>query len=63
MVKSKPTKYANWEKRYRRGKKIVSTYVDPTIKAALAKAALRQKISVAEALRDAIDDYLNGEPT
>ncbi len=61
MIKS-ASKYADWGRKHRKGKLNVGTYVEPEIKTELEKAALRQQISVAEALRDAIHDYLNAEP-
>lgn len=63
MIKSAPkSKYADWGIRHRKGKANIGTYVEPEIKKALKQAAMRQQISVAEALRDAINDYLNAEP-
>lgn len=54
MLKSADTPYKDWDRRYRRGKKRVVTYVEPQTKAAMDIEAGDLGLSVAEWLRRVI---------
>lgn len=55
MIKKRDTR--NWN-RYRKGKVNVGTYIEPETKQRLKRAARINSISIAEALREAILNYL-----
>lgn len=54
MLKSADTPYKDWDRRYRRGKKRVVTYVNPAVKLAIEMRADEQAVSLAEWLRQVI---------
>lgn len=54
MLKSADTPYKDWDRRYRRGKKRVVTYVTPQVKLAMEMRADEDGVSLAEWLRQVI---------